>query len=107
MRKMGNMKAKICLAAVVLSGSLMIAFAAEKKTEGTAKTADACTEKYEKDLLSCENQRANCKARGSDPGTCDQRYNQCANPVIKAFNECQGVSNPGGKAPGKQPGKKS
>ncbi|HEX8678783.1 MAG TPA: hypothetical protein VF683_02395 [Chthoniobacterales bacterium] len=89
------MKAKLCLAAVALSGSLVIAFAAEKKA------TDPCSQAYDKAVLSCENERAKCKLRGSDEGTCDNRYNKCENDAKKAQSECQAKS--GNTAQPKQP----
>ena len=91
------MKAKFCLAALALTGSFVLAIAAEKKT--TEKSADPCTAAFEKASLSCTNERANCRARGSDEGTCEKRYTKCVNDAKKAQSDCQNK--------GKQPATKS
>lgn len=91
MRKMSNMKAKICLAAVAFTGSLVIAFAADKKA------TDPCTATYDKAATTCTNEKANCRARGSDEGACEKRYEKCMNDAKKAMNECQ---NKGGNPSG-------
>lgn len=87
MRKIGNMKATFCLAAVALTGSLAIAFAADKKQPAGS---DACTKAYDKAVLACENAKANCRSRGSDESRCENIYNKCVNDAKKAQADCQG-----------------
>ena len=81
------MKAKFSLAAVALACGVALAFAAEKKSAD--KPTDACTVAYEKCSQTCENEKANCRARGSDEGACDKRFTTCENACRKTFNECQ------------------
>ena len=91
------MKAQICLAAVALSGSVLIAFAAEKKA------TDPCSQAYDKAMTTCENEKANCRARGSDEGACEKRYEKCVHTAKNAKVDCE---NNKGKAPAGSPSRK-
>ncbi len=93
------MKAKISLVVAGLAGCVLISFAAEKKT------ADACTETYDKAVESCQNTKSGCRARGSDPVRCDQAFDRCMKAAKKAKEACEGKSG-GAPAPRKPAGKK-
>ena len=93
------MKRKICLALLALSSGLMMVFAAN---------VDKCTEKFEACKVTCGNQRAQCLARGSDPGACDARLQACNSDCGKDLKTCQAKSQTKGPTPGpgKSPSKK-
>jgi hypothetical protein len=74
------MKRKTCIALLALSSGLMIVFAAD---------VDKCTEKFDACKVTCGNQRAQCRARGSDEGSCESRFNQCNADCSKDLKTCQ------------------
>ncbi len=76
------MKRKICFAILTLTAGLMMVFAA-------APAADPCTEKYNSSKEICMNAQATCKARGSTPESCEQRFNQCVNEAQVAKKACE------------------
>ena len=74
------MKRKTCLALLALSSGLMMVFAAN---------VDKCTEKFNSCMESCGNLKAQCKARGSTPESCEMRYKECSKDCDKALKACQ------------------
>jgi hypothetical protein len=97
------MQRKICLALLTLSGGLMMVFAAN---------VDKCTEKFEACKVTCGNVKAQCKASGSSPDTCESRFRGCIADCDKDLKTCQAKNptksvTPGpGKSPSKSPTKK-
>jgi hypothetical protein len=81
------MNAKVSLAAILLSCGIALAIAADKK--GSEKSNDPCIAAYDKCAMTCTNERANCRARGSDEGTCENKYNKCVNACDKTRFDCQ------------------
>ncbi len=91
------MKAQTYVTAAAVISSVVIALAAEKK-------ADSCTEAYDKALVTCNNEKANCKARGSEEFACQQRFDACKKAAEKARKACEEKSKP--SAPPQKPGRK-
>lgn len=92
------MKARICLAGVVMSCAVALAFAAEKgSTDKGKKAADPCAEKYDKSAQTCENEKMNCRARNTDPAECERRYNACIKKAENERKDCETKSGGGGK----------
>ena len=77
------MKRKICVALLVLSSGLMMVFAVE---------VDKCVEKFNACKVTCENQKAQCKARGGTIEYCNNRLNQCNADCNKEVKDCQAKS---------------
>ncbi|PYJ09115.1 MAG: hypothetical protein DMF06_10980 [Verrucomicrobia bacterium] len=75
-----RMKRKICLALLALSSGFMMVSAAE---------VDKCIEKFEACKVTCENLKAQCKARGNDIAYCNSRLNQCNADCNKGVKDCQ------------------
>ena len=73
------MKRKTCLALLALSSGLMMVFAAN---------VDKCIEKYNACKESCENQKAQCKARGNNVESCNSRLNECNADCNKKVKAC-------------------
>jgi hypothetical protein len=74
------MKRKVCLIVTILSGCLLMVFAAN---------VDPCTEKYNSCIETCGNLRSQCKARGSAPEACEFRYRECVKDCEKAMKACR------------------
>ena len=89
------MKSPIALAVVALTGCAVFAFAAEKEKKAPA---GPCDDAYNKAVGTCENEKASCKARQTDPVQCQQRYDLCVRNAENARTECQNKSG-GAKAP--------
>ena len=77
------MKRKICLAFFALCSGLMMVFAVE---------VDKCVEQFEACKVTCENQKAQCKARGGEVAYCNNRLNQCNADCNKGVKDCQAKS---------------
>lgn len=86
------MKRIICIVLLALSGGLMMVFAAG---------VDKCTEKSEACKITCKNQLAQCKARGSND--CDTRFSQCNADCEKDLKKCQEKAGTAPSAPKPQP----
>ena len=56
---------------------------------GAPKGADPCTDKYNSSVEICKNNLARCKATGSTPENCENRYNVCMSEANKAKEDCQ------------------
>jgi hypothetical protein len=80
--KDSGVKTKICAAALIMSGGVMMVFAATK--------ADPCAEKYKSCADSCANVQSQCKARGADPQQCENAYKMCVRDCDKAKGDCAG-----------------
>ena len=79
------MKRKIFFATLTLSAGLMIVFA----TSPAPKAADPCTDKYNNCKEICSNNLARCKAGGSMPETCENRFKVCVQECDKAKKDCE------------------
>lgn len=77
------MKRKTCLVLLALSSGLMMVFAAN---------VDKCTETFEACKVTCGNQHAQCKARGSVIEACNGRLNECNAACNKAVEACKNKS---------------
>jgi hypothetical protein len=75
------MKRKICFTILVLSGCLMMVFAAGK--------VDPCTEKYNSCIEICGNQKAQAIARGSTTENAEMRYKACMSDCEAAKKTCE------------------
>ena len=95
------MIAKICLAALTLTSCVAFVFAADKKVE---QKADPCAEQYDKCAKTCENEKASCRARGSNPDECDRRHRTCIRACETKRTECEQKA--GGKSDQKAGAKK-
>ena len=80
------MKRKICFAMLTLTAGLMMVFAAPP---APAPKADPCTEKYNSCKEVCSNRQAQCKASGSTPENCENRFKQCVNACEKDKKACE------------------
>lgn len=80
------MKTKISAVILATCAGMIMVFA--------AKPADPCTEKYNSCSDTCTNQQAGCKARGSDPSTCEKNYQKCMQSCDKAKKDCEGGAKP-------------
>jgi hypothetical protein len=76
---MPGVKTKICAAALIMSGCVMMVFAAKD---------DPCTEKYNSCTDSCVHVQAGCKARGAEPTQCENAYKMCLQDCDKAKKAC-------------------
>ena len=75
------MQTKLSIAAVLLSGSLIMAFAAGK--------VETCADKYKACGEVCTNQQFSCKSSGIDPMNCETRYKTCMSNCDKAKADCE------------------
>ena len=73
------MKTKICAAALIMSGCVMMVFAAKVET---------CAEKYKSCTDSCMNAKSQCRARGAQPDQCEKTYKMCLQDCDKAKKAC-------------------
>lgn len=78
---MPGMKTKICAAVLVMSGCVMMMFAAK---------VDPCTEKYTACSITCGHAKASCRARQVDPDQCERTYKMCLQDCEKAKKDCDG-----------------
>ena len=78
---MRNVKTKISVAVLAISGCVMMMFAAK---------VDPCTEKYNSCSDSCTNALAHCKAGQTDPDRCEKAQKICMQACDKAKNDCEG-----------------
>ena len=78
---MPSVKTKICAAGLIMSGCVMMVFAAK---------VDSCAEKYKSCTESCMNVKAQCRARGANPDQCENTYKICLKDYDKAKNDCDG-----------------
>lgn len=76
------MKKKISVAALIMSGCVMMVFAATK--------ADPCTEKQKGCADSCANTKSQSLARGVDRLEAENTYKQCVKACDKAKADCDG-----------------
>jgi hypothetical protein len=76
---MPGVKTKICAAALIMSGCVMMVFAAK---------VDPCTEKYNSCTDSCLHAKAGCRARGAEPDQCEKTYQMCLKDCEKAKKDC-------------------
>ena len=75
------MKRKICLGMLVLSGCSILVFAGKP---------DSCADKYKACVDHCANLLSQCKARGSDPGDCTAKFNNCKITCENDKRTCEG-----------------
>ena len=77
---MPDVKTKICLAALMLSGGVMIMFAATK--------ADPCAEKYKSCTDSCAIAESQAQRRGVDRLDAENAFKRCVSACDKAKANC-------------------
>lgn len=53
-----------------------------------AAEVDKCQEKFNACKVTCENEKAQCKARGGTIETCDSRLKMCLADCDKALEKC-------------------
>ena len=75
------MKTKICAAALIMSGCVMMVFGAK---------VDSCAEKFKSCTESCMHIQAGCRARGAEPVECEKAYKMCLQDCDKAKKDCDG-----------------
>ena len=78
---MPNVKRKISAVMLVMSGCVMMMFAAK---------ADPCAEKHKSCSDSCANVQAQCRARQVDPAQCETAFKACIKDCDKKQEECGG-----------------
>jgi hypothetical protein len=75
-------KKKISVAALIMSGCVMMVFAATK--------ADPCTEKHKSCTDSCAITQSQSQRRGVDRLDAENAFKQCVNACDKAKADCDG-----------------
>ena len=78
--KNSGVKRKISVAALVLSGSAMMMFAATK--------TDSCAEKHKSCSESCANAQSQSMRRGVDHQQAENTFKQCVKACDKAKADC-------------------
>jgi hypothetical protein len=77
------MKRTFCLVTLALFGCSTLVLAA----------GDPCTDKYNECVSHAMNVQAQCKARGSDPGGCNDTFEKTKKNCETEKNNCLGKSN--------------
>ncbi|HSV61846.1 MAG TPA: hypothetical protein VLH83_00760 [Chthoniobacterales bacterium] len=80
------MKTKLSVAALIMSGGVMMMFAATKADP----KADPCAEKYKSCTDSCSIVQGQSLARGVDRLRAENAYNRCVKACEKAKTDCDG-----------------
>jgi len=88
-------KVKLTAAAILMSGSIVMLFAAAK--------VETCADKYKACTQTCQTELSKCKLSGRPDETCEQAHKICETKCHNAQVECENAQG-GGKAtamPGK------